>query len=632
MINYCIGFLFIIVYSLFLLLLGKSINFFKYKSSGFHFIIGYVFFTFMHSIGGLIVQLCQLKWEVFYWYSIFIILLSLVFIFIRNKNDKLKKINIKEVITTYWFVFVILSILVVMSVFNISASWLGNNLDDGRYLNFISLFPKMDNPYTTNLATGLFEAPNLVRSLTTFELENAFWVDFLNIEPTLYVRLFLTIFNYMLILVGIYEFAKKVLYEQLNIIKEQKYIQYVLVFVLFFGIYEPMLSKLLFMQDGWQFSSAIWYGSSIVRIPAMFICLSPLLHEDKLCKVGFSYALVVSYVMITRAGQALPFLVILVVAFFSYDFIFNKYKCSRLFLPIILVVLLVIPYIEVDADIKSSMHIILSSMSKQPLAMIAFLFFILGYLFKNKFINRWNSIIIIMLLLVFVPRVNNLFLDFAMYNFVGGRTITLLTFTIVATSVMYFAAFVVKYTRNRRILPSGSVFLLVIFFSGYCITYSQNYGFSKTISILKDNPLLFPQETIDLSEYFENCSIAENKKVSVLTPTLVNFDGYNHPISVMLRIKSDNLISVSAIPRYWDNVENSPFTSFDQNCLDDFNNFNLEPLENVEKITDLINLYPIDYCVFSNEEAAHLVEEKGYGVIEEESKKYDNIYIVKILR
>ena len=119
----------------------KSINFFNYKSFGFHFIIGYVFFTFVHSIGGLTVQLCQLKWEVFYWYSIFIILLSLIFIFIRNKNDKFKKINIKEVIANYWFVFVILFILVVMSIFNLSVSWLANHLDDGRYLNFISLFP-----------------------------------------------------------------------------------------------------------------------------------------------------------------------------------------------------------------------------------------------------------------------------------------------------------------------------------------------------------------------------------------------------------------------------------------------------------------------------------------------------------
>ncbi len=627
--NYIIGLVFLICYVYFLCALGKVINPYEKKSLGIHFILGYVCFTSLHALGGIIVQIFQMPWIIFYWYSVFIIGLCLLFIFLKSKDHFKSYVSFKEFFKQYWFLILILLMLLSMSILNISGNWLCNHLDDGWYLNFISLFPRMDKPYTTNLASGLPESIRFIRMLSTFEIEDSFFVALCHIEPTVFARFVMTTFHYLLTLVVIYEFVDEVCKHYFPKLQRKYFIQFFTVIIVVYGFYRPIING---FKDMWQFSTAMWYGSSVVRVTGLFLCLVPLLLEKRLTKHGFAYAILVSFTLMTRASQALPILCMLVVAYFGYDFYRYRRSYSKWVIGITLLLLFCIPYINNSNYPQiDTLTCYVDKLTRQPLLWIMLVIFLSGFLFRNEYINRWNCIILTILGLMFIPRINHLFLNTANYDFVVGRTILLLWITLSVMSFTYFCIWCIRLCRNNiRVMSIIGICMLLLFGITFKQHYSKNTGFKKSISILKENPLLFPTETIQLCNYLDQEAIQQNKKLNILTPTLVSDNGYAHPLSVMLRIKSNRFISVSALPRYWNYDSSSIFMTYNENRQHLYNQFNANPRLFTFNLVYLLQKYPIDYCIFSNLDAALVAQEYGYDFLEEESKNYKNMYIVRI--
>lgn len=90
MINYLIGIVFLVLFTFFLYYLGKNVLP-KLGERGFsmNLLIGYTTYTFIQAIGGIIVQIFQLDWFIFFWYMIITLILQLGYIVYKEKKKVL---------------------------------------------------------------------------------------------------------------------------------------------------------------------------------------------------------------------------------------------------------------------------------------------------------------------------------------------------------------------------------------------------------------------------------------------------------------------------------------------------------------------------------------------------------------
>ena len=59
------------------------------NSIPYRFICGYLFYSFIIAIGGIIIQLFNLSWYLFFGYTIFTVIALLIFIAYRSKKEKI---------------------------------------------------------------------------------------------------------------------------------------------------------------------------------------------------------------------------------------------------------------------------------------------------------------------------------------------------------------------------------------------------------------------------------------------------------------------------------------------------------------------------------------------------------------
>ena len=305
MYSYIVGIILLIFQTFFMYTLGSAIL--KNKKNASHrFVVGFLYYSFFIAIFGIIIQLLKMKYMYFFILFILIYIISIFFIIYRYQKYNLKlfpkkiKIFIKENI----FVLILSILLIAISLTYINYYWEANFLDDGYYLVKAATMSISENPFELEPATGLKISNLFTYALNTWELEASTYIKILNIDPSIYLRFVLALFNYFLLINVIVAFSKEVFKDKIN-----KYIyQFIPCILLLFSFSSYFLASnhIINAQDIWHFNSAMYYGSSIVKTMSIFIILLPLINIKKIDLNIILKLIMISVVLVSKSTVAIP--------------------------------------------------------------------------------------------------------------------------------------------------------------------------------------------------------------------------------------------------------------------------------------------------------------------------------------
>lgn len=172
MTDYIVCFIFWCVFVFFLYAFGNVLVVGKTAQSV-KLIAGYLGYSFLVAVGGIIIQLMNLKWIVFGIYMIAIFAgISGVILNAKRKRGKIFSSSLKEYIQQYWLLYIVCMVLTSMLFCYFRPFWYGNHLDDGYYLTKVATLPFEAEPFRTNYSVGVGkgEAKGSQRHLTFWDL------------------------------------------------------------------------------------------------------------------------------------------------------------------------------------------------------------------------------------------------------------------------------------------------------------------------------------------------------------------------------------------------------------------------------------------------------------------------------
>ena len=595
-----------------------------------NFIYGYVLYIVLCSLIGICTQFFSLPWKLYEWSMSIIFILVTVFSFYKREwkfsLDALKK-HYKE----YGLYNGMAAILVCLGLIYIYYQWLNNHIDDAWYLGKVKMVPEVDNMSTLYYPTGFTYPADYVRMVNTFEIELAFFSHIMHISPSVFVKVGQSFLMYFIILNVFHLLYQKLLYKNLSI--DQYFISVIMLAMLIFGWYHELLAgkEVLYLHDSWQFNTAIWYGSSTVRTMSLVLLLYPFMDNVQFSlKKGVYYVLTCVFLM-TRASQAIPAIYLATAAYICYQMLIQAQKRKQIygFIVVILIAMAVIPMSETCVIMQDVIWMVLKNNVTSILLMLTVLMIALSFQLKNNTIQRWNIWLIIMAILMFMPRINTLFLRFCIYDFVVARTTTLYFFTLVGTGFCYMGYFLYQLLGNGK-----KLYLLYGCMSLYLICVpvlyiQQIYGVKHAVSVLLQNPKLIPQSTLDLSKELETYQQEIKEDLYILAPAVVSLDGTVHSFAAMLRYEAPHIYVVGAVPRYSGMLENNKFYGYTQREQDVFEYFNNGTDMDVEKMNALFQSYPINCLIVTNLQAKQMAMRKlGFQEVFDFDLKQGNTYYV----
>lgn len=618
MYDYCISAIFFSLLITFFYCLG-SVIVSEENSLPYRFICGYLFYSFIIAIGGIVIQLLNLSWYLFFWYTILIIIALLIFILYRSKKEKIKifLIGIKEFLKKYWFLFIISGILIVISLAYSEWIWLNNCLDDGFYLNKIATLPYIENPFITNASTGLVEIQNGFNSyiVNTGELEMSVYVFLLQVTPTVFTRIFLSGFNYFLFACCIYAFAEKII-KSTNIKCSEYTIQYIVSIILLFSFsWNFMVVKeILVVQDSWQFNTAMYYASSIVRTMGILIILVHFIENNKIRICDILLVVLISIVLVSKSTIALPIIFVTCIAYLIVNFLFDDKYWKKISTIIILVLIGIIGLMIGGNDYIDELvrNLFLQNL-KSYLVIGCLVVIILSFSFRSQVINKVNVIMLVVIFLMESPIINNLFEKISVYDFVAARASTTYIYTFVIIAMIYVYLFINKFKYSKKLIVP--IYLVVTIMLSVVSLYSYNSCNGKLLTsykIMYNNRKIIPDSTIMLGKKLSDLADDADEEINMIMPEGVLVDGHLHSVAIIIRSFAPEIKSISAIGRFKVSEGNdfSSFTSDDQAKLDAFITNPTE--ENKQNLKILLEEYPINCIVLPTAEDNEYLYEIGF--------------------
>ena len=614
--DYIVGMLFYLVFILFLYIIGSSIL--KNDSEPYRFLVGYIVYSVLIGIGGIIVQILNTSWNVFLCYFILVFLMLLIFSFYRIKKENIKLFprNFKEFLKSYWFLFCISLILVIISLSYQDWIWLNNCLDDGQYLNKMATLPYIDNPFIMSPPTGIV-GPNSGFRLdvfTTGELENSVYMFLTQVTPSVFARVFMSGFNYFLLVNCIYVFAEK-LVKSCNIDYKRYSIQYISCIVILFIFDWNFLGikNIISVQDSWQFNTAMYFGSSIVRTMGIMFLITHFIDKEEIVVTDIILVVLISIMLMTHSSIALPviFTTCMAYLFANYLLLEKRYK----FIAIVLILLLFLIGIFLgNTDVISTLIYNHLSLNTDNLFMIiTLLIVILSFMFKSRTILRCNLTLLIIAGLILIDPINNIFEKLSMYDFVAARNLTTLVYTLVITMSIYVFILLNKfsiYRKNVVVISMITCASLVFGALGTCQIYES--GIIDSYKTIWKNKKIIPDSTVKLGEIMSELSKEKKKLLNVIMPETVIINGDPHSLAIIIRTFAPEIRSISAIGRFgtWETGEFSNYSAEEQKKFDEFlANPNDITASNLEKMLDR---YPINCIVIPTNNDNMYIEKMGY--------------------
>lgn len=628
MINYLLCSLFFCASIAYLFLLGLSLTK-DIKNLSKNVIIGFIFYSFITSFFLIIIQLFKLQWVFALYVVILTIILLGIFICMSLRRNKtlISKENIVALLKNNYFLFVIVFILFGIYLMQFDLIWINNHLDDGYYLTKIATLPYLENPFITNYSTGLLNLSETFDAylLSSYETHASVYRFLLNVDPVIFCRFFLNVFNYFLAACTVSWFTIE-LNKNMSYKLSDKNIQYCSMVLLIFAIEYTFLSKtgLLDVQDSWQFNSAMWFGSSIPRVMGLLWLITPLINHKKIRLYDFFYVVACSFVLVACSSIALPIIVFAGVSYLIAFSLTSNQKNMQIFTIIVILIIILAGWVLPNDE--GGNLIVLTHMG-QNIKSILFLgsigvTLLSFFIFKNVYVKRIVILLLTCFFLMLVPEINDFFEKVSIYSFVFARAQTCIIYTFIIFSfIMFIFIFNTLLRQKIKILMGVSLGLLC----GLCALSVVNvYGNPLYIcKIMINNPYLMPNSTITLSKQLQSVAEKYNSDINVLTPEWVFPNNHRHSLAIMIRTYAPNVNSISAIGRYGV-TEGNEFSGFTNEDFSIYNSFcQTQSAETINDLKQLLNNYPINCLVFPDGKFNDYMNEVGY-VFE---TKADNYYI-----
>ena len=575
-------------------------------------IYSYLIYKFFTSFFGVIVQFFKLSFSV---YCISMILTWIGIYAVSLYKLKTKKIKVKNkiipTIKTYWFTLVVALICIFFSMANIEYQWMGNHLDDGLYVNTVADYTHDIDTFKVHAANGLkYDTKFGAYSLNTWQLESGFYSKILNIEANVFLRFAQSFILYLLFAILIVAFVEKLLPKE-TLKKYRYHIQFIPVIMLLFMFQFNQLNKYIILQDGWQFGSAIFYGSTMIRTMGIFLLLLPIIDKEKLKIKDFIIYMIISFILLSQSAVGLPVVSILAIAILITYLVFEKVPKKYAVGLIVLITLIgvLVPNNKAISDIGINLFI---SNYKKFLLYVPIVIILVGYFFKNKKIIKMNTIILLLLAFVYIPEINDITESLSMYTFVEARYLTGVYYSMAVLSLAYGIIFLTKFLTSKKLrFVECSIFLILM--CGLYLTFKGQYG--SIINLYKYvyyNKSLVPESTVVLGSELEKIHKEKNEQLYVLTPDWVLIDGYAHSVAVLLRQYSPSSSVISAIPRYSD-FNDSKFKGFNQSDCDNYNGL-MNGRKNYNDLVEMLDKYPINCIVSTIDLDENIINKEGFSL------------------
>lgn len=621
MIEYIKGMIFVILYFIFIYSFGNAIVKNKCKENKvLRFVVGYIAFAFFVAIGGIPMQMFQISWSYFAIYLGVVIVGVLVYSIyaIRKNAIHLFDGDFKLFLRNHWFMFVLSFLLVAMSALCFEWYWLNNGLDDGYYLTRIAALPYDGKLLSISASTGLRMNNSLANSynLNVFDLEASVYVFAFKLNPVIFGRVFLAYINYFLFGCVINLLFSKII--SLTDIKISKYIfQFVPIIIVMFSFSFDFMNNynLHHLQDAWQNTTAMYYGSSIVRNMGIPLLLIPLIGKKKIEFRDLLIYAITSVVLLSKSTITIPFALITAIAYLIVFLIRQKKYKELIILSLALVAINIV--IGNNANISEKYYLIFISNMKSIIIIISIIV-LFGMLFiKKKIIHELLGIIVTLIGLTSIEPINNIFEKAAIYDFVACRYMTgIFVFIIIIAFIGIIICAYGIVARKIDFLPVSLINLsFLILFSGIGLLSRVDGNVSRLKSdmmLFIENPYFLPTSVKMLGDELTTLSDTLGKKLNVITPEGIQVDDRTYALAVSLRQVAPSVVSISALERYMSNND-ADFEDYQIEYQKDFDRLLTNPNYNTAmQMKKVFDNYPINCIVTANVSLDKYIELLGF--------------------
>lgn len=625
--DYIICSLFWSCFVIFLYLLGNSFASSDEENSV-KFILGYLYYSFFVAIGGIVIQILNLSWSIFSIYMTLLLFGVCIAIFISSKHKLNLNKNVFSFFKECWFTIFLCLILGAMLFFYYRSFWYGNHLDDGYYITKVATLPYESSGFNTNYSVGIEQKSEFSYLLNTWELEASFFVKILGVSPTLYLRLFQSVFNYFVFFNCFLAFGQRLVknLKRQYLLDNLKYSMGVCLVFFVYYVY-LMDSKILFLRDMFHLDTGMYFGASIAKITVVLLLLMFYIQEEKIVVPMMMGVVAISIVLISKSSIVLPVIVLIIISssiVWLYEGNGKKSKYFAVFLGGCCVIFGVALPGNTEMQKEVFNYVVLTI--KSPIVLVCLVSFVLSFRLKEKIINRLNYILIITGLLMIVPELNDLFELCSVYDFVAGRAWSMYVYAFVSICVIYWYLLLCSWLESKRVraffagITCIMIFLLVF---GYKTDGKElfvtddmpaNTNLIEDIKVLYHNNKFIPNSTIALGESLQNLGDITGEKLYVLSPQWASIDGTYHSLATQIRTFAPDIVSVSASERYGVS-EDSFLYGYDQSKYD---NFIENPIEkNMNELKEEVEQYGINCIIVQNEECAKQLIEMGFEQVDE---------------
>ena len=634
LLNYGKGFLWLILAVVYSTCTGAACSR-KNQSFPRYFLNGYLIYSFGAAVIGLFCRLLQTSYGL-YMTGMWLWLIGLaVFsswkVYSKYRLSFLNGEAVREFFRSYWALFFILGLIMTVVILLYPVYWLQNHTDDGFYLTQMASLPFMAHPFRDNPATGLMQ--NFVINPYTFnthEVEASFYIHVLNMPASLFARFFLAAFQYFVFLCCIYVTAEG-LFKAAKV-KNTKLLQWIPMIALFFLCDNYWLrGQWLNVQDSWQFCSAMYYGSSLVRVCSVFLLMYPYLYRQELNWKIFGRTAAVAFILIAKSTIALPVIYVCAAAYLCVCLLRNKNLWVRLSVPlifagIVLAGLLISQLLPGLGDMGAEMTAAISwgqvqgQVQTHYLVINLALILILTLLFRRNAGLNWAIVFTAFSILLLVcPGLNVIAGVLSVYTFVIGRACTSFVYFIV---VLGFAALwmwmSVFFRKNPRAVFIGGGTAAVLLY-GICLSSTASSGgtpealanpevevegidLGKALQIYASNPYLMGSEFMKAGEMLTQLN-QQSGSVILAAPRIWETDHLSDYSSLVLRAAAPTVTNVTAnyrFPTYDDPV----FKTFEDeaHAVVDLLFGDLSNPEMLARAQELLEQYPINTFLFKTDQ------------------------------
>lgn len=632
-IYYFIGF---IIEKIFLNELNKTTYVYK-------IMIGFIITSFIQWCVGFPAQAFHVNWKVYstILFVIYIIVIAVIVYYCRvNKTflNLMDKKNVLNHLKKYWFVYLLVCLF---SFFSMTSQlpYFEMNYDDHYYIGRIVQEIGASKLAIENYFTGTVQPVSFDRIITTYEISYGFWAQLFYIDPSFFARGTMVVLNYYLIFMSFQAVSEM-------FIKNKYLAQYGLIGIALLIIPAGYLwiNKQTMMYDGWQMNTAIWYGSSIVRL--MFIPVILVLFQSFRYKKFKGVCLLLTTVIafLSYSAITLPIFILFTMSTIIYSLlhlIFTKNSKKKILAFLLLLGFLIIIYVIYQLNFQHPILVKIEQAAMQfsvdnkfrlegsNLFLPSFILSMIAMFVVKKKYQVQHMIFLIASIIIFLPMfIYILSISSLGYFFVIARTFTAMQ---VMWLVISGAILIRGIERIKYITPIITITLLIgllIFHINHLQIYKTiNFSGSGTsqagysLNRLIRNPYMIPEIYIEIGNFFEEKE--GDERFQIISPQFTKYENGNLHLNAGLIMVANNI-----------EICNSQYgmcngmTDTNKKILNDFFEGNVS---NIETLHNIIQKSSIDYIIADEESVQTIIYYlQGNVILEMNSLNQDTLYLIEI--